>query len=101
MPSPPHLISWRRHLPCQSICNSYTWTPTGASTPPEVMMHFPLFHISPLFSKNFKTLWKISKMLPFPEKNFDFHPPKFLMTFFLIIDHKFQISTPLLLHFPP
>src|SRR6218665_1206430 len=60
----------------------------GASIPPETMMHFPpLFQISPLFSKIFKILWEISKILPFPEKISDFHPPKFLMTFFLVIDH--------------
>src|SRR6218665_117891 len=56
------------------------------------MMHFPLFQISPLFSKNFRTQRKIFKLLPFLEKFLDFHPPKFLMTFFLVIDHKFRIS---------
>src|SRR6218665_3522627 len=55
------------------------------------MMHFPLFRISPLFSKNSQTLWKIFKLLPFSEKFLDFHPPKFLMTFFLVIDHKFRL----------
>jgi len=42
-------------------------------------------------------------MLAFPEKISDFHPPKFLMTFFLVIDHKFWISPilPVLVHFPP
>src|SRR6218665_2260048 len=58
--------------------------------PPEAMMHFPPpFQISPLFSKNFYILWKISQMLPFPEKISDFHPPKFLMTFFF--SHRPQI----------
>src|SRR6218665_2504332 len=57
------------------------------------MMHFPLcFRFRPLFSKNFQTLRKISKILPFPEKFLGFHLPKFLMTFFLVIDHKFRIS---------
>src|SRR6218665_2391855 len=56
------------------------------------MMHFPLFQISPLFSKHFQTLWKICNILPFPEKFLDFHRPKFLMTSFLVIDHKFRIS---------
>src|SRR6218665_131977 len=28
-------------------------------------------------------------MLPFPDKILDFHPPKFLMTLYLVIDHKF------------
>src|SRR6218665_1728633 len=60
------------------------------------MMHFPLFQISPLFSKKFLTFWKISESLPFPDKISYFHPPKFLTTFF-------RISTPVLpvlLHFP-
>src|SRR6218665_2593379 len=67
------------------------------------MMHFPLFQISPLFSKNFQTLWNISKMLPFPEKFLDFHLPKFLMTFCLVIEHKFRISPcfPCFGTFPP
>src|SRR6218665_958656 len=45
------------------------------------MMHSPSFR-SPLFSKKFKTLWKIFPILSFPEKFLDFHPPKFLITFF-------------------
>src|SRR6218665_2192893 len=57
--------------------------------PSETMMHFPLFQISPLFSKNFRTLRKIFTILPFPNKFLDFHPPKFLMTFF---SHQPQIS---------
>src|SRR6218665_1149506 len=77
----------------------------GASIPPETMMHFPpLFQISPLFLENFRTFWKISTILPFPEKFLDFHLPKFLMTFFLVIDHKFLIFPPIFavsVHFPP
>src|SRR6218665_437043 len=76
----------------------------GLSIPPETMMHFPpMFQISPLFSKNFQTLWKIFSILPFPEKILHFHPPKFLMTFFLVIDHKFRISPyfPCFSTFPP
>src|SRR6218665_2451715 len=42
----------------------------------------PLFQISPLFSKNFQTLWKVLKFLPFPKKFLDFHLPKCLMTFY-------------------
>src|SRR6218665_3650803 len=38
--------------------------------PPEAMMHFPLFQISPIFP-----------ILPFPKKIFDFHPPRFPMTY--------------------
>src|SRR6218665_1353342 len=39
-------------------------------------------------------------MLPFPEKCLDFHPPKFLMTFF---SHRPQISnfSPVSVNFPP
>jgi len=50
----------------------------------------PLFQIYPLFSKKCQTLWKILKNLPFPENCLDFHPPKFLMTFFF--SHPPQIS---------
>src|SRR6218665_1248303 len=46
------------------------------------MMHFQMFQIFPLFSKNIKILWEISYILSFPEKISDFHSPKFLMTFF-------------------
>src|SRR6218665_1232034 len=56
--------------------------------PPETMMHFPPVSDSPLFLKNFETMRKIFSILPFPDKFLDFHPPKFLMTFF----HKFRIS---------
>ena len=57
----------------------------GASIPSETMMHFPpCFRFSPLFSKNFQTLRKIFTILPSPEKFLDFHPPKFLMTFYNI-----------------
>src|SRR6218665_3064534 len=44
----------------------------------------PLFQISPLFSKHFQALWKI-----FICSRKDFHPSKFLMTFF---SHRPQIS---------
>src|SRR6218665_2139850 len=62
----------------------------GASIPSEAMMHFlpPCFRF-PLFPENVLTPWKISQMLPFPEIFLDFHPPKFLMTFF---SHQPQIS---------
>ena len=32
--------------------------------------------------------WKILQILPFPKQIFDFHPPKFLMTFVLVINYK-------------
>src|SRR6218665_3551864 len=64
----------------------------GASPPPEAMMHFPLpVSDFPLFSKNFQTMRKILKVLPFPKKFLDFHPPKFLMTF-SFFSHRPQIS---------
>src|SRR6218665_1293397 len=57
------------------------------------MMHFPtLFQISPLFSNIFLIFWKISEILPFPDKISYFHPPKFLTTFFLFFSHRPQIS---------
>src|SRR6218665_2222402 len=43
---------------------------------------FPLCFRFPLFSKKFQTLWKMLKVLPFPEKFLDFHPQKFLLTIF-------------------
>jgi len=49
---------------------------------------FPPFQISPYFRKILR-LWKMFKILHFPEKCLDFHPPKFLMTFF---SHRPQIS---------
>src|SRR6218665_667758 len=67
------------------------------------MMHFPpCFRFPPLFSKHFLALKKIFTILPFPVKFLDFHPPKFLMTFF---SHLPQISnfTPIFavsVHFP-
>ena len=53
---------------------------------------FPPCFRFPLFPKKFLTRWEMSTILPFPEKFSDFHPPKFLMTFSLVIDHKFRIS---------
>src|SRR6218665_2543521 len=43
------------------------------------MMHFPPCSRFPPY---FLTFWKISKILPYPEKMFRFHPPKFLTTLF-------------------
>src|SRR6218665_1259501 len=85
----------------------------GASIPLEAMMHFPPVSDFPLFSTNFQTLWKIFKILPFPEKFFDFHPPKFLMTFFRIspyfpcfstfppVSRKLLFRPPTMKNFPP
>ena len=80
-----HLICFSVPSPCVSL-----QTNRGVH-PPETMMHFPLFQISPYFRKIFWTLRKIFAILLFPDKFLDFHPPKFLMTF-LVIDHKFRIS---------
>src|SRR6218665_525753 len=53
------------------------------------MMHSPLLQIPPTcLRKIVQTLLKIFQMLPFPEKEFDYHPPKFLMTFF---SHRLKI----------
>src|SRR6218665_637426 len=41
------------------------------------MMHSPSVSDTPYF----RTLMTIFKILPFPEKFLNFHPPKFLMTF--------------------
>src|SRR6218665_2852742 len=54
-----------------------------------------MFQIFPLFSKYFRTLRKIFTILPFPDKFIDFHPPKFLMTLFLVINHKYFRIPPL------
>src|SRR6218665_1551685 len=67
------------------------------------MMHFPpCFRFLPYFSKNFHTLWKIFTILPFPEKFLDFHPPKFLMTFFKSSTTNFEFPPifPVSVHFP-
>src|SRR6218665_1820682 len=68
------------------------------------MMHFPSCFRFPPFSKKLKNLCKISKILPFPEKFFHFHPPKFLTTF--SFSHRPQISNlppifSISVHFPP
>src|SRR6218665_3513254 len=68
------------------------------------MMHFPPVSDFPLFSKSFMILLEISKILPFPEKISDFHPPKFLMTFFYSSTtnyFEFLPILPVLVYFPP
>src|SRR6218665_1384064 len=50
--------------------------------PPEAMMHFPpLFQISPYFRKISDSAENFPNVT-FPKKISDFHPPKFLRTFF-------------------
>src|SRR6218665_3951559 len=72
----------------------------GASIPSETMMHFPPVTDSPLFSKNFRTLRKIFKLLPFTEKFIDFHPPKFLKIFFSHRISNFPLIFAVSVHFP-
>ena len=52
----------------------------------------PVSDFPPYFRKIFRLSGKCQKFLPFPEKISHFHPPKFLTTFFLVINHKFRIS---------
>src|SRR6218665_1462793 len=79
--------------------NKHQGRPSSSVT----MMHFPSVSDFPLFSTHFQTPWKIFPNFTFPETFFDFHPPKFLMTFFLVFAHKFQISLsfPVSVYFPP
>ena len=56
---------------------------SGASIPPETMMHFPpSFRFHPYFWDIFRLCRKFSKFYLFTKICFHFHPPKFLMTFF-------------------
>jgi|SRR6218665_1369091 len=72
---------------------------TGASIPPEAMMHSLLFQISPCFHKIFRLCRKFSKFYLFPT---NFSSAKISDDFF-VIDHIFQISPyfPYLSTFPP
>src|SRR6218665_1264366 len=65
---------------------NYSYLFPGASIPPEAMMHSPPFQIPPYFQKIFRLCGK------FPDKIFDFHPTKFVMTFFFFLSHQPQIS---------
>jgi len=69
---------------------------TGAPIPPEAIMISTTF-----FRKKFQTPWKMFPILPFHKNILDFHPPKFLMTFF---SHRLQIlNSPIFavsVHFP-
>src|SRR6218665_2634700 len=65
---------------------------TGASIPSEAMMEFPHVSDYPSVSKKFIRLRrKFFQDLSFPIKNFDFHPPKFLMTIFKSSTKNFEI----------
>src|SRR6218665_1955985 len=78
--------SWRPQYhpndPRHKIMGSIDYQGQGRPSPSGRDAFPPCFRSPPLFSKNFKTLWKIYKILHFPEKISDFHPPKFLMTCF-------------------
>jgi len=65
-------------LPYLLKCHQRSQQCTGASIPTEAMMHFPLFPISPYFRKFFRL--RDFPNFTFPQKIFDFHPPKFLTT---------------------
>jgi len=60
------------------------WIYAGASIHPEAMMQIPHVSDFPYFRNISQSPWKIFKILhrTFSEKLFNFHPPKFLMTFF-------------------
>src|SRR6218665_3902971 len=57
----------------------------GASIPSEAMLHFQIPSVFDKFSDSVKN----SKNVTFSRKEFDFHSPKFLTTFF---SHRPQIS---------
>src|SRR6218665_2339479 len=59
--------------------------------PPESMMHSHPVSYLPRFLNIFHTPLKIFPISPFPNKIFDFHLPKLLMTFFLVIHSKFSL----------
>src|SRR6218665_1893133 len=51
------------------------------------MKHFPfVLDFLPISKTFFRLPGKFSQILPFPQKIFDFHPLKFLMTFLLVIE---------------
>ena len=79
----------------QCTCSYCSASQSGASIPPEAMMHFPLFQISPLFSKKFLTFWKISEILPFPDKISYFRPK------FPIFVRQNLLFPPTFQNFPP
>src|SRR6218665_4219050 len=60
--------------------------------PPEVMMHFPLFQISPPISEKFSDAKGNFSNFTFSQKIFDFHPQKFLMTVFHLFRENFYFS---------
>src|SRR6218665_1396480 len=67
--------------PCRPVCNQGRMQ-SGASIPSEAMMHFPpVSDFPPIFEKFSESVENFQNFT-FSEKFLDFHPPKFLMTFF-------------------
>src|SRR6218665_3554113 len=69
----------------------------GRPSPPETMMHFPPVSDFPPISEKISDFLNFFTILPFPEKFLDFHPPKYLMTFFQYISPLFRVNY----SFPP
>src|SRR6218665_1740732 len=69
---------------------------TEASITSEAMMDFRPVSDFIIVPEIFQTSWKVFPISPFQQKNFNFHPLKFLMTFFRIIPYFRCFST-----FPP
>src|SRR6218665_600409 len=76
-------------------------TGSGASIPSDVMMHFPLFQISPYFQKIFRLCGKFSKFY-LSRKISRFSSAKISDDPFLVKIHKFRIPPvfPVSVHFP-
>jgi len=78
-----HIQSWKNQTKCIVV---------GRGVHPlKPMMHFPPISDFPPLFRIFQSLGKFFKL--FPQKCM-FHPPKFLMTFLLVIDSEF-VNSPL------
>src|SRR6218665_3514031 len=77
------------HMPRPIKDGGTLHTQGRTSIPSETMMHFPPVSDSPPISEKFSDFLRNFYNVTF--KFLDFHPPKFLMTFFLVIHHKFRI----------
>ena len=91
--------SWFHVHNAEHMRKGLAGTQAGASIPLRQWCISPLFQISILPPKKISVSWNFFPILPFPKKNFNFYPPKFLMIF-LVINHKSQIS-PYFENFPP
>ena len=65
----------------------------GASIPPETMMHFPLFQISPPISEKFSDFLNFFYNFTFSRKISSLSSANISDDFFLVINHKFRISS--------